>query len=109
MNPSIHCRLHKAHRWIQSGNSQAIYIRFSLTLFSHLRQLPNITAKWLARLLRIWDITDTNLSRENGYLNWGFLRFLPTPTRKCLNSSRLLRFTSFPIHYSLIIVSFDGI
>jgi hypothetical protein len=71
---------------------------------------PNVTIETLSLLLRIQEGPNSNLCPENGYHDRFFEIFL-SPSRQMLEylEPRSLLSVSFPIHYSLIIVSFDVI
>jgi hypothetical protein len=72
------------------------------------KNTPNVVIEWLVLLLRIWKVTGSNIASES------WLRFCGFPQSFQANARivpemrpRPLPSISFPIHYSLIILSFE--
>jgi hypothetical protein len=73
---------------------------------------PNVTVEWLVLPLRIREVRASNLSLETGNSDWGVVVLLSpskqTPGYYLKITPSLIPFTSFPIHYSAIILSLDA-
>jgi hypothetical protein len=69
--------------------------------------------RWLAFLLRIRDIQESNLGPGTGYSYWGScVAFLSPASQRGIvtqTRTRQLPSASFAVHYSLIILSLDAI
>jgi hypothetical protein len=68
--------------------------------------------EWLTLLLRIWEVSGSNLGPETEYSERSFVVF-PSPLDNAgivpQTRPRLIPSTSFPIHHSLAKLSFDDI
>jgi hypothetical protein len=73
---------------------------------------PNVVAEWLALLFRIREVLGSNLDPGPAILTEvfrGLCQFLQANDGIVGISPRPLSSTSFTIHYSLIILSFDSL
>jgi hypothetical protein len=75
--------------------------------------LPNIVVEWLTFLLRIREVSGSNLGPQTGYPNYGFRGFSSLSKRILGWYLQIwpqpLPSKSFPIHHALVILSFDTI
>jgi hypothetical protein len=74
---------------------------------------PNVVVEWVTPLLRIREVPGSNIAPETGYSDWGFSWVSSVPPGECridiLKRPRPLPSKFFPIHHSLVSVSFHAI
>jgi hypothetical protein len=73
---------------------------------------PNVVVEWLTLLVRIRDVSGSNLRPEPGYVDCGFSWLSSVPPGKCrdsvLNQATAVSFDILPTHHSPITLSFDA-
>jgi hypothetical protein len=71
------------------------------------RQL--ILLKWLPSLFSIPGVSGSEIISGTSYVDWGFLQVLQSYRNVTLNQAKPPPLTFFPIHCSLVTLSFDAI